>query len=34
MDEDNLLQLWRFYSLLETGPLPGPCSVRSSEVAP
>jgi hypothetical protein len=34
MDEHDLLDLWRFYSLLETGPLPGPCSVRSSEVAP
>ncbi len=32
--DEDLLDLWRFHAQLETGPLPVPCSVRSSEVVP
>jgi len=31
MDTDDLLELWRFYALLGSGPLPGPCTLESSE---
>ncbi len=30
--ESELAELWRFHALLETGPLPSPCTVQGSEV--
>jgi len=34
LDEQDLLELWRFYAVLVTGPLPGPCTLESSELVP
>lgn len=34
MDEQDLLDLWRFHAVLETGALPGECAVANPEVAP
>jgi hypothetical protein len=34
MDQDDLLELWSYYALLETGALPGPCSLESNEQVP
>lgn len=33
-DQEDLLDLWRFYALLRTGPLPAACSLVSSELVP